>query len=511
MAVGFVGGAEEAQRYGGGRITAFVALSCVTAAMGGAIFGYDIGTAGGVSSMDPFLREFFPDVYRRMKGGGARVSNYCKFDSQLLTLFTSSLYISGLLTAVLLASWITAGRGRRPSMILGGVAYLAGAAVSGGAVNVFMAILGRALLGVGLGFANQAVPLYLSEMAPARYRGAFSNGFQFSLCLGALLATVVNFGAEKITGGWGWRLSLGLAGVPAVLLTVGAIFLPETPNSLVQQGKDRDKVRALLQKIRGIEAVDQELDDIVEANAMAQGKNGLRLILSQRRYRPQLAMAILIPSLTQLTGINAIGFYAPVLLRSIGMGESASLLSTIILVVISSAATFMSMFAVDRFGRRTLLLVGGVQMLVSEVLISAIMAAKLGDEGGLSKTYALILLVLIGVYSTGFGWSWGPLSWLVPSEIFPLEVRSAGQSVTVASGFVFTILIAQFFLPVLCQMKAWLFFFFAGWIAAMTAFVYLFLPETKGIPIEQIEKVWGEHWFWKRVIGADEAQASDKL
>ena len=151
MAVGFA--VVDAQRYGG-RVTAFVALSCVTAAMGGAIFGYDFSTAGGVSSMDAFLQEFFPDVYSRMKCA-AGVSNYCKFDSQLLTLFTSSFYITGLLTAVLFASWLTARRGRRPSMVLGGVAYLAGAAVSGGAVNVFMAILGRALLGVGLGFANQ--------------------------------------------------------------------------------------------------------------------------------------------------------------------------------------------------------------------------------------------------------------------------------------------------------------------------------------------------------------------
>ena len=110
--------------------------------------------AGGVTSMDDFLKKFFPDVYRRMHGD-VRVSNYCKFDSQLLTLFTSSLYIAGLLTAMLLSSWFTARRGRRPSMIVGGVAFLAGAAVSGGAVNVYMAILGRALLGVGLGFANQ--------------------------------------------------------------------------------------------------------------------------------------------------------------------------------------------------------------------------------------------------------------------------------------------------------------------------------------------------------------------
>ena len=99
----------------------------------------------------------------------------------------------------------------------------------------------------------------------------------------------------------------------------------------------------------------------------------------------------------------------------------------------------------------------------------------------------------------------------MPSEIFPLEVWSAGQSITVASGFVFTVFVAQYFLAMLCRMKAWLFFFFDGWIVVMTAFVYLFLPETKGLPIEHIDKVWAEHWFWKKVIGAHEDEASAKL
>ncbi|KAG0530440.1 hypothetical protein BDA96_05G186600 [Sorghum bicolor] len=304
-----------------------------------------------------------------------RVSNYCKFGSQLLTLFTSSLNIAGLLTAMLLSSWFTARCGRRPSMIIGGAAFL-----TGGGVNVYMAILGRALLGVGLGFVNQAVLLYLSEMAPARYRGAFSNGFQLRLCLGSLAANIINYGAEKITGGWGWRL-------------------------------------------------------------------GLRLILSRPRYRPQLAIAVLMPAFTQLNGINAIGFYAPVLLRTVGMGESLALLSTVVTVVIYMASTIVFMFVIDRFGH----------------------------------------------------------------QVFPLEIRSAGQSTTVASGFVFTIFIAQGFPAMLCWMRAWLFFFFAGWIVVMTAFVYLFLPETKGMPIEQIGKVWRDHWFWGRVVGSDELQATHKV
>ncbi|CAD6340375.1 unnamed protein product [Miscanthus lutarioriparius] len=434
MAVGVVAVEGSQDRRYGGRITAFVVLSCMTAGMGGVIFGYDIGIAGGVSSMEPLLRKFFPDVYRRMRGD-TRVSNYCKFDSQLLTAFTSSLYVAGLVTTFL-ASRVTAGRGRRESMVLGGAAFLAGAAVGGASVNIYMVILGRVLLGVGLGFANQAVPLYLSEMAPARLRGAFSNGFQLSIGVGALAANVINFGTEKISGGWGWRVSLALA---AGLLTLGALFLPETPSSLVQQGRDRRDVAQLLQKV---------------------------------------------------TGINAIAFYAPVLLRTIGMGESASLLSAVVTGVVGVGSTFASMLAVDRFGRRTLFLAGGAQMQASQVMIGAIMAAELRDSGGVGKAWAGVLILLIAVYVAGFGWSWGPLGWLVPSEIFPLEVRAAGQSVTVAVSFAFTVFVAQAFLSMLCHMKAGIFFFFAAWLAVMTAFVYLLLPETKGVPIEQVARVW---------------------
>ncbi|KAI4323730.1 hypothetical protein L6164_023313 [Bauhinia variegata] len=162
-----------------GKITVFVILSCMMAGMGGVIFGYDIGISGGVTSMEPFLKRFFPSVYHKMKEN-TDTSNYCLYDSQILTSFTSSLYVSGLI-ASFFASHVTANYGRKPSIIIGGAAFLAGSVVGGAAVNIYMLIIGRLLLGVGIGFANQAVPLYLSEMAPTRIRGAINNGFQFSI------------------------------------------------------------------------------------------------------------------------------------------------------------------------------------------------------------------------------------------------------------------------------------------------------------------------------------------
>ncbi|PON51045.1 Sugar/inositol transporter [Parasponia andersonii] len=498
MAMGLAIGSQGGHHYNG-KMTSFVVLSCMMAAMGGVIFGYDIGISGGVTSMEPFLKKFFPEVYTKMKQDTS-ISNYCKFDSQLLTSFTSSLYLAGLV-ASFFASSVTKSFGRKPSILIGGAAFLAGSALGGASLNVYMLIMGRVLLGVGVGFANQSVPLYLSEMALPKYRGAINNGFQFSIGIGALSANLINYGTEKIKGGWGWRISLAMAAIPATILTLGAIFLPETPNSLIQRSNDPRRAELMLRRVRGTDEVGAELDDLLKASTVAKNtKYPFRKIL-EREYRPQLVMSIALPFFQQVTGINVIAFYAPILFRTIGLGESASLLSAVMTGAVGTVSTFISMVIVDKFGRRALFVAGGVQMFLAQTFVGGVMAAELGDHGGVSKGYAYLVLVLIGVYVAGFGWSWGPLGWLVPSEIFPLEIRSVGQSITVVVNFLFTFIVAQTFLAMLCHFKAGIFFFFGGWVVVMTGFVHLFLPETKNVPIEKMDVVWREHWFWKTIVG----------
>ncbi|ESR34846.1 MFS domain-containing protein [Citrus sinensis] len=499
MAVGLAISSEGGQDYNG-KITSFVVLSCIVAATGGLIFGYDLGISGGVTSMEPFLEKFFPKVYRKMKED-THISNYCKFDSQLLTSFTSSLYIAGLI-ASLFASTVTKAFGRRASILVGGTAFLAGSALGGAALNIYMLIFGRVLLGVGIGFANQSVPLYLSEMAPPRHRGAFNIGYELCTAIGILAASLINYGTQKIKGGWGWRISLAMAAAPALILTLGALFLPETPNSIIQRSNDLQRAKQMLQRIRGTDDVEAEFDDLIKASSIAKTVNHPFKKIIQRKYRPQLVMAILIPFFLQVTGINVIGFYAPVLFRTIKLSESTSLLmSAVVTGGIGTLSTIISMILVDKLGRKVLFLVGGIQMLAAQVMIGSIMENQLGDQGGFSKGNAYLILVLICVYVAGFAVSWGPLGFLVPSEIFPLEIRSAGQSINVAVGFLFTFLIAQTFLAMLCHFKSGIFFFFGGWVVVMTTFVHFFLPETKNVPIEQMDKVWGEHWFWKKIVG----------
>ncbi|XP_027151987.1 sugar transport protein 10-like [Coffea eugenioides] len=485
-----------------GKVTCFVIMTCLVAASGGLLFGYDIGISGGVTSMDEFLQKFFPEVYKKEKNLSGNTSNYCKFDSAVLTLFTSSLYLAALV-ASFFASATTKALGRKASMVIGGLVFLIGAIINGAAMNVAMLIIGRLLLGVGVGYANQAVPVYLSEMAPAKIRGALNIGFQMAVTIGIFGANLVNYATSKMQHN-GWRFSLGGAMVPAIIMTVGSLFLPDTPNSLIERGK-KDEARQMLKKIRGTENVDEEYNDLVVASeASNQVQQPWKDILD-RKHRPHLVIVSLIPFFQQLTGINVIMFYAPVLFKTLGFGDEASLVSAVVSGLVNVFATVVSIISVDRFGRRALFLEGGIQMILSQLGVGILIAKVFGvsGEGTFTKTQGDIALFLICVYVAAFAWSWGPLGWLVPSEIFPLEIRSAGQSINVSVNMFFTFIIGQLFLTMLCHLKFGLFFFFGGFVIMMTLFVYFFLPETKNVPIEEMNRVWKAHWFWGKYIPDD--------
>lgn len=483
-----------------GNLTPYVTVTCVVAAMGGLIFGYDIGISGGVTSMAPFLKKFFPSVYRK-EALDKSTNQYCKFDSETLTLFTSSLYLAALLSS-LVAATVTRKFGRKLSMLFGGLLFCAGAIINGAAKAVWMLIVGRILLGFGIGFANQSVPLYLSEMAPYKYRGALNIGFQLSITIGILVANILNYFFAKIKGGWGWRLSLGGAVVPALIITVGSLVLPDTPNSMIERGQ-HEGAKTKLRRIRGVDDVEEEFNDLVVASEASKLVEHPWRNLLQRKYRPHLTMAILIPFFQQLTGINVIMFYAPVLFKTIGFADDASLMSAVITGGVNVLATIVSIYGVDKWGRRFLFLEGGTQMLICQIIVATCIGVKFGvdgEPGALPKWYAIVVVLFICVYVSGFAWSWGPLGWLVPSEIFPLEIRSAAQSVNVSVNMFFTFIIAQIFLNMLCHMKFGLFLFFAFFVLVMSFFIYFFLPETKGIPIEEMAEVWKSHWFWSRYV-----------
>ncbi|KAK3016504.1 hypothetical protein RJ639_007193 [Escallonia herrerae] len=512
------------------KLTKQVLICSIIAAFGGLMFGYDIGISGGVTSMDDFLIEFFPAVYVRKHK--AKENNYCKYDNELLQLFTSSLYLAAVVCSFF-ASKSCKKFGRKPTMQLASLFFFTGVVLNTAALNLPMLIVGRLCLGAGVGFGNQAVPLFISEIAPPKYRGGLNICFQMLITVGILCANLVNYATSRLHP-WGWRVSLGGAGFPALFLGLGSLLIDETPTSLIERGH-KEKGLETLKKIRGVDNVDKEYQEIVCATQLATKMKHPFRTLMKRSSRPQLVCGTILQVFQQFTGINVIMFYAPVLFQTMGFGADASLLSAVITGSVNSLATLVAIFGVDKLGRRFLLIQAAVQMLISQLILGEVLSWKkvpqqngrrvrttypsglhlaaagtecitggillvhLKTSNSISKHYAYILVIMICVFVSGFAWSWGPLGWLIPSEIYPLETRPAGFFFAVSTNMIFTFLIAQAFLTMLCHMRSGTFFFFSVWIVIMGLFAIFLLPETKGIPIDEMnERVWKKHWFWKR-------------
>lgn len=245
--------------------------------------------------------------------------------------------------------------------------------------------------------------------------------FQLATTLGIFTANMINYGTQHLEP-WGWRLSLGLAAVPALLMTVGGILLPETPNSLIERGL-KEQGRKVLEKIRGTADVNVEYEDMLDASEFANSiKHPFRNIL-ERRNRPELVMAIFMPTFQILTGINSILFYAPVLFQSMGFGGNASLYSSALTGAVLASSTFISIATVDRLGRRALLISGGIQMITCQVKFQCrIYGSSRKDT---PRKYTEIL-VLVSEYQTAMWilhvwlyFKYGPFLFTIFKDCFP--------------------------------------------------------------------------------------------
>lgn len=503
-------GGRSAQ-YAKGRMTLYVLVACFVGACTGLVFGYDIGVAGGVVAMPEFQRTFFPKVYEQtLKPRGAG-DPFCKYDDPLISLFVSVLFLAGI-PGAFLGSFTNKWYGRRPTMIIGGACFFAGAVLMSSAVHVAMLVVGRICLGIGVGICVQCGPLFLSELAPAHLRGMFNVQFQLFITIGILLGQVINYLTQNLV--IGWRLSLGLAGVPALMLMLGCLLVPETPNSLLERGKEEEAKRTLI-KIRGTEDIGPELEDIIEAARFARmTSKGAWRDMFRRRYLPQLIITIALPIFNQFDGINSIMFYAPQLFDAMGQGASQALLTHVIIGAVNVGTTLVAVFTVDSLGRKFWLVEASFQMMLAEIAMTSVIKTQMSPTGDLPPHVVIALLVVVCIFIAGHAWGWGPMAWLVVSEIHPVQTRAAGTAFGTMINFFMSFVIGQFWLTLICHTKAYAFLFFAAWLLFMGVFTLLFVPETKHVPIEAIEdQLFKKHWFWGKIMAktyASEAEAEAK-
>ncbi|WP_328606813.1 sugar porter family MFS transporter [Amycolatopsis sp. NBC_00345] len=430
-------------------------------ALGGILFGYDLGVISGVL---PFI---------------GKAWSLTGWDKGVIT---ASLSVGAIVGAIF-SSRVNEKLGRRRTIMVAAVIVIIGTVAASVSPTFALLIVSRLVIGVGIGFSSSTVPTYLSELAPARLRGAMGALNQIFIVLGILIAFLVSYGLGPSGN---WRLMFAGAVVPAVILLVGLIFLPETPRWLVAKGQE-DAARSVLISSHGNSVnVDEEIGTIREVIRLdaESSKTRFRDLLTPM-VRPMLVVGLLLAIGQQFSGVNAVNAYFPTMLIGLGFATQAALLSGVLLGVTKFLFTAWVVFVVDRWGRKPLLLIGNVIMVVT--LIAAGLVVYLVHD---TNTKGILMLVAMVLYLVGYELGWGAVVWVMMAEVFPLKVRSAGMGISSVVLWAATGIISAIF-PIISDPGALgiggSMFLFAAINVVLFALTKWLVPETKGRTLEQIE------------------------
>lgn len=387
----------------------------------------------------------------------------------------SALY--GTALGSLVAGWPADRFGRKPTLLLVGVLYVLSAVGCGLAWDVWSFVLFRTLGGLGVGISTVVAPMYITEIAPPAYRGRLTALFQFNIVFGILVA----YGSNALLKGIGddaWRWMLGVAAGPSVAYLFACLPIPESPRWLLTRKHDRTgglKVLGLIFPEKSPAELDAEADAILTAereNATAGG-------FWTKRLRRPILLAILIAAFNQLSGINAVLYFSERIFAAAGLAEQSELLKSLGLGVTNLVFTFVGLWLIDRLGRRTLLLIGSVGYILSLGLTAWAFTA------GQTALVPYFLFAFIAAHAVGQG----AVIWVFISEIFPNRYRATGQAAGSFTHWIFAAVIATVFPAVVGAFHpAAVFVFFAGMMALQLVWVLVWVPETKGVPLEELEK-----------------------
>lgn len=430
----------------------------LTAALAGFLFGFDTVVISGAEQTIQHLWRLSAGMHGIAMG--------------------AALY--GTVLGSLIGAWPADRFGRRPTLLAIGVLFLASALGSALAPNVPLFIVARFIGGVGIGVSTVAAPLYISEIAPPAQRGRLAAMFQFNIVLGIVIAFLSNALLARI-GIDAWRWMLGVAAVPSLAYIVMCLGLPESPRWLLTRKGDRlAALQVLSQIMRGasLDELETSADTIVAASKM---ETEHARFWTWRLRRP-IALAFLVAFFNQLSGINAILYFAPRIFALTGLGQQAALLQSVGIGVTNLVFTFVGLWLIDRLGRRTLLIIGSIGYLLS------LGACSWAFYSGHESIVPVCIFAFIAAHAVGQG----TVIWVLISEIFPNRYRAAGQSLGSATHWVFAALLTTVF-PVMVSAfhPGAIFLFFCGMMALQLIWVLTMVPETKGIPLEEIQRRLG--------------------
>jgi sugar porter (SP) family MFS transporter len=459
---------ERAQPRLFGRWGLWLSVVALVTMLSGLLFGYDQGVISGALS---FIKTDFD------------------LSNTMVEVVTSWVTLGALFGA--LAAGVLADRfGRKTALITAGTLFVLGALTQSLAPDTAILVIGRFIIGFGVGVASVAAPIYASELAPTESRGRFVSSYQLAITIGILIAYIVD---AALSSSGDWRLMLGLAVVPGGLLVAVTLLAPKSPRFLMQEGH-RAEAREVLIKVRGTADVEQRLDDVqheIDLESANKASWGEVFALGSRKA---LWVGLGLALVQQITGINAIIYYADQIFDLAGLTSPTSQADATILCVgvVNVLATFIAIAFVDRLGRRPLLFAGLTGMTISLTAVGlAFLFINDSDQQRGMSVLGMVTMMSLMVYIASFAFSLGPIVWTIINEIFPTRIRGRAVAIATALNWGSAFLVSQFFLTMVDDIgTSATFLTFAGTSVAAAIWIWKRVPETRGIPLERIPRIW---------------------
>lgn len=443
----------------------FVLFATGVTAIGGFLFGYDTAVINGANSYLKAHMNLTP-TQEGLAGASA---------------------ILGCIPGAMFSGFLSDRFGRKKLLFLCALLYAVSGLLSAipNTFNQFLAA--RIISGLGIGASSMICPVYIAEIAPEKWRGRLGTLFQLGIVSGIFLTLFINkviqgMGDEVWNTAYGWRWMLGMEVVPAIAFMALLFAVPESPRWLAQKGRD-DEAREILTKVDGAEHAAREMTAIREAASHEAGRFSE---LFSGPFRKPLLIAVVLMACSQFCGINAIMYYSTKIFATAGGSTATAFNSSVWVGLINFAFTFVAIGFVDRAGRRPLLLIGTVVQVVALAAVGWMFRAHIQGTP---------LLVCVVLFIAAFAMALGPVGWLFCAEVFPNKVRGRAMSLAALTVWVSCYIVAQTF-PMLNDNPAVgpakTFWAYAGVSLFAFIFVLIFLPETKGRTLEQIEKMWSK-------------------
>ncbi|KAH7174833.1 general substrate transporter [Fusarium flagelliforme] len=460
-------------------------------ASGGLLFGYDVGVINGVLVMEVFQDHFSTDRSCRDNDGHV---DLCPSDSSLIVGILSLGAVVGSILAAPLGDSI----GRRKTLLAAVVTFCIGAIFQVCAQATPMLLVGRALAGVAVGATSVLVPLYQSETAPKWIRGSIICAYQLSITVGILSATIINVITQNINSSAAYRIPLGLQLVPGVILAAGIAMLPETPRFLVKKGRN-DDAGISLSRFRRLDithpALQNELQEIIANHQyeLTLGHDTYRdLFTSNSNLGRRTLTGCGLQMLQQLTGINFVMYYGTTFFNTSGV--SNPFIINLVMIIVNCVCTIPGLIVIEKLGRRKLLMAGALGQAVCQLIIGAVSTASETSSQDLRSASNMALIVCCAINVFFYATSWGPVTWVVTSEIFPLKVRAKAMSVSTTANWLLNFAVA--YAPPFIMGRGAdgfglkIFFIWGTFCILAIVFVWFMVYETSRMTLEQIDEMY---------------------